>query len=64
MVKLGRVDIYTEVGMMSSCLAMSRNGHLDALFHVCAYLKKNHNVEMVFDPTEPEVDMKDFLQEE
>ena len=64
MVKLGRVDIYTEVSMMSSCLAMPRRGHLDALFRVFAYLKKNHNTCMVFNPTEPKVDMKDFPRED
>ena len=50
--------------MMSSCLVMPRRGHLDTLFHAFTYLKKNHNAEMVFDPTEPEVDMKDFLLED
>ena len=64
MVELGRVDICTEVSMMSSCLAMPRRGHLDALFHAFVYLKKNHNAEMMFDPTEPEVDMKDFPRED
>ena len=64
MVKLGRVDMCTEVSMMSLCLAMPRRGHLDTVFHVFAYLKKNHNTEMMFDPTEPEVDMKDFSRED
>ena len=50
--------------MMSSCLAMPRKGHLDTLFHAFTYQKKNHNAEMVFDPTEPEVDMMDFLRED
>ena len=64
MVELGRVDICTEVSMMSSCLALPREGHLDALFHAFAYLKKNHNAEMVFDPTEPVVDMGKFERED
>ncbi len=34
MVELGRVDITAEVLMMSSCLALLREGHLKALFHM------------------------------
>ena len=60
MVELGRVDICTEVSMMSSHLALPREGHLEAVFHMFEYLKKNHNSEMVFDPSEPDIDMSDF----
>ena len=63
MVELGRVDICTEVSMMSSHLALPREGHLEAVFHMFAYLKKNHNSEMVFDPSEPDIDMSDFPRE-
>ena len=64
MVELEKVDICTEISMMSSCLAMPCRGHLNVMFHVFAYLKKNHNTEMAFDSTEPEVDMTDFLRED
>ena len=64
MVEIGRVDICTEVSMMSSHLALPRKGHLDALFHMFAYLKKHHNSEMVFDPSEPDVDTNDFPRED
>ena len=30
---------------------------------MCAYLTKYHNAEMVYDPTDPEIDMTDFLRE-
>ena len=63
MVELGRVDICTEVSMILSCLAMPPTGHLDAVFHAFVYVKKNHNVETVFDPTETEVNMEDFPRE-
>ena len=49
MVELGRVDLCTEVSMMSSHLCMPRKGHLEQLFHVFGYLKKHHNAEMPFD---------------
>ncbi len=52
-VELGRMDICLEVSMLSSHLALPRAGHLEKLFQIIAYLKKYHNAEMVFDPTEP-----------
>ena len=64
MVELGRVDICTEVSTMSSHLALTRKGHLEAVFHMFDYLKKHHNSEMVFDPSEPEIDMADFPHED
>ena len=36
MVELGRVDICTEVSMVSSHLALPRKGHLEALMHLFA----------------------------
>jgi len=64
MVELGRVDICTEVSMMSSHLALPRKGHLDGLLHMFAYLKTHHNSEMVFDPSEPDLDMTSFPRED
>ena len=59
-VELGRADIATEVSMMSSHLALPRAGHLEQVLHIFAYLKKHHNAEMVFDPSEVEFDRSDF----
>lgn len=39
MVELGRVDICLEVSLMSSHLALPREGHLECLFHIFAYLE-------------------------
>jgi len=64
MVELGRVDIYTEVSMMSSHLALPRQGYLEALFNVFSYLRGHHNSEMAFDPSEPEINMEDFPRED
>ena len=60
MVELGRVNICVEVLMLSSCLDMPREGHLQQLFHIFAYLKKHHNTEMVFDPSVPNFDADKF----
>ena len=38
MVELGRVNICTKVSMMSSNLALPIEGHLEAVFHMFAYL--------------------------
>ena len=37
-VELGRVDIIAEVSIMSSCLALPREGHLKALIYMFWYL--------------------------
>ena len=63
-VELGRVDINTEVSMLSSHLALPRIGHLEQLFHIFAYLKKKHNSEMVYDPTDVDIDRSAFPAED
>jgi hypothetical protein len=50
-VELGRIDILTEVSMLSSHLCLPREGHLEAVYHLFAYLALNHNARVVFDPT-------------
>jgi hypothetical protein len=60
-VELGRVDITTEVSMLSSHLALPRAGHLVGAFHIFGYLEKKHNARMVFDPTYPTVDADTIL---
>ena len=60
MVELGRIDICCEVSMMSSHLALPREGHLQQLYHMFGYLSKCHNSEIVFDPSEPDIDRNQF----
>ena len=60
MVELGRVDICCKVSMMSSHLALPRKGHLQELYHIFSYLRKYHNSEMVFDPSDPVIDEVQF----
>lgn len=61
-VELGRVDIITEVSMLSAHLALPREGHLEAVYHIYAYLDKKHNSRIVFDPTYPDIDMSKFKE--
>ena len=56
MVEIGRVDIATEVSLLSSHLAYPRHGHLLTALHVMGYLKLKHNTRLVFDPTYPDID--------
>jgi hypothetical protein len=61
-VELGRIDIITEVSMLSTFLCMPREGHLDAVYHLFAYLSLHHNERVVFEPTYPDVDMRAFIK--
>jgi hypothetical protein len=61
-VELGRIDIITEVSMLSTFLCMLREGHLDTVYHLFAYLSLHHNTRVVFDPTYHDVDMRAFIK--
>ena len=61
-VELGRIDICLEVSMMSSHLALPREGHLEQVFQIFVYLKKYHNTELVYDPCDPVVNEHEFEQ--
>ena len=63
-VELGRVDICLELSMMSSHLALPREGHLSQIYNIFAYLKKHHNTEMVFDPSDPVINEEDFAKQD
>ena len=60
MVDLSRVDTCCEVSLISSHLALPREGHLKDLFRIFVYLIKYHNSEMVFYPSDPIVDKRQF----
>jgi len=63
-VELGRADVTTEASMLASCLALPRQGHLQQLYNVFAYLKLKHNAEMIFDPSEPDIPDNDFVRQD
>ena len=62
MVELGRVDIITEVSLLTSQMTMPRRGHLDAALHVIAHLKSRTNTQMIFDPTYADINVSEFEQ--
>ena len=62
MVEIGRIDIGTEVSMLSSHMAMPREGHLDAMLHVFAHVRQKHNSRLALDPTYPLIDEPKFVK--
>jgi hypothetical protein len=60
--ELGRVDILFELSLLASHTAMPRKGHLEAVYHVFAYLKQHLNSTIVFDERRPLIDEDSFLQ--
>ena len=61
-IELGRIDIMVETGLLARFQACPREGHLDQLFHMFAYLKKYNRSALVFDWTEPELDESRFQE--
>ena len=59
-VELGRVDILLEVSLMSSHLCQPREGHLEALYNIFAYLSKHVESTMAFDDKRPRIDEEAF----
>ena len=49
-IELGRLDIYLETALLSQYLASPREGHLEAVYHIFAYIKKSNKTAIVFDP--------------
>ena len=50
--------------MLASFMVSPRQGHIDQVFHIFGYLKAKHNCEMIFDPTEPDINESDFPKED
>ena len=62
MVKIGRIDIATDISLLSSNLVMPREGHLEAAIHDMSYLHLKHLSSLVFDPKYPTLYVCDFDQ--
>ena len=48
--------------MLSSYLVQPRVGHLDAMFHIFAYLKAHDHSKLVFDASTPNIDEQRFIK--
>jgi hypothetical protein len=58
--ELGRVGVLVAVSMLSRYVVAPREGHLQQVFHLFAYLKHHKQSKMVFDDTEPVFDETTF----
>jgi hypothetical protein len=58
--ELGRIDVLVAVSMLSRYVVSPREGHLQQVFHVFAYLKHHTRSKMVFDDSEPVFDESRF----
>jgi predicted hotdog family 3-hydroxylacyl-ACP dehydratase len=58
--ELGRLDIMVPVSMLSRYVVSPREGHLQQVFHIFAYMKHHKRSRMVFDDTEPVFDESSF----
>ncbi len=60
MVKLGCIDIATEVSLLLSHSALPHEGHMDTALHIMAYLGLHHNSCLCMDPTYLNIDNDQF----
>ena len=60
MIELGRIDIITEVSLLSSHVALTREGHLEAAVHIIVHVGQRYNSRLVYDPLYLEIDHSVF----
>jgi hypothetical protein len=58
--EIGRVDILLEVLLLSQCQAIPREGHLEQLLHIFAYLRKHPKLTVYLSPELPNMDYNSF----
>ncbi len=61
-VELGRIDIIVAVSLLSSYTMQPRAGHLDQVFHVFSYLKRNKRATIIFDEKRVDWNEAAFLE--
>ena len=59
-VELGRLDYLYELSTLSAHLALPREGHLEAVYGIFAYLAKHEDSSIVFDDKVPSLDLSGF----
>jgi hypothetical protein len=58
--EIRRVDILLEVSLLSQFQASPREGHLEQLLHIFAFLKKHPKLTLYLSPELPRIDFGDF----
>ena len=59
-VEIDRIDIFTEVAIMSRYSASPRLGYLEGLYHIFGYLKKHEMSRIMFDSKQTKTDEQYF----
>ena len=59
-VEIGRLDVLLETSLMSQYLACPREGHLEEVLRIFAYIKQHPKRRLAFDPDHPRVDDRRF----
>lgn len=58
--EIGRVNILHEVSILSQYQAAPREGHMEQVLHIVAYLRKKPKMSLYFDPGIPNIDYASF----
>ena len=58
--EFGRIDIFTEVAVMSQYSSSPRLGHIEGLCDMFEYLKKHEMSRVLFDPFQPKDEENEF----
>ena len=61
-IELGRIDTVMEVLMLSAHLVLPREGHLQQVFRIFAFLKNKPKQTIVFDPQHPDINQSRFTK--
>ena len=62
MIELGRINMIIEVSLLSSHIALPREGHQEASVHVMMHIVQRYNSRLVYDPSYPEIDHSVFKE--
>ena len=62
MIELGKIDMITKVSLLSSHIALTREGHLEAAVHVMTHVGQKYNSRLFYDPLYPEIDRNVFKE--
>jgi hypothetical protein len=61
-IELGGIDIILEVSMLFTHLVLPREGHLQQVYHIVAFLKNKPKRMIAFDPQHPDIDESRFVK--
>jgi hypothetical protein len=58
--EIGQVDILLEVALLSQYQASPREGHLEQLLHIFAFLRTHPKLTLYLSPESPRIDSGEF----